>query len=84
MVSTLLAVNHQGQVLTSYNYKQSFSIVLMAIVNANYEFMVDVGANGRVSDEGVFSNTKFYELLVENILNIPQPDKLPNSEIKQL
>lgn len=38
----------------------------MAIVNANYEFiMVDVGANGRVSDGGVFSNTKFYELLVE-------------------
>jgi len=52
-----------------FNYKQSFSIVLMAIVNANYEFiMVDVGANGRVSDGGVFSNTKFYELLVEKNL----------------
>lgn len=53
----------------------------MAIVNANYEFiMIDVGANGRVSDGGVFSNTKFYELLVENK---PQPDKLPNSESEQ-
>lgn len=56
----------------------------MAIVNANYEFiMVDVGANGKVSDEGAFSNTKFHKLLVENKLNIPQPDELPNSEIKQ-
>jgi hypothetical protein len=48
-----------------FNNKHSFSIVLMAIVNANYEFiMVDVGASGRVSDEGVFSNTLLYEKLL--------------------
>jgi hypothetical protein len=47
-----------------FNYKQSFSIVLMAIVNTNCEFiMVDVGANGRVSDRRVFSNTVLYEKL---------------------
>jgi len=56
----------------------------MAIVNANYEFiMVDVGTNGRVSDGGVFSNTQFYKRLVKNELYIPQPDNLPKSEIKQ-
>jgi len=55
----------------------------MAIVNANYEFvMVDVGANGRVSDAGVFSNTQFYKRLVKNQLYIPQPDNLPDSDIK--
>ncbi|KAG5876797.1 hypothetical protein JTB14_014127 [Gonioctena quinquepunctata] len=36
-----------------FNYKNSFSVVLMAVVNANCEFIVvDMGANGRVSDEG--------------------------------
>jgi len=34
----------------------------MAIVNANYQFiMVDVGANGRISDGGVLYYTKFWE-----------------------
>lgn len=55
------------------------SIVLMALVNARYEFCyVEVGANGRVSDGGVFSNTKLSTLLEENKLNIPLPRKLNN------
>ncbi|XP_068231923.1 uncharacterized protein [Palaemon carinicauda] len=42
-----------------FNYKHTFSIVLMAVVNTHCEFMMaDVGANGRVAD-GVFANTKF-------------------------
>lgn len=66
-----------------YNYKQTFSIVLMAVVNANYEFiMIDVGANGRVSDGGVFSNTTFYQKLKGNKLRIPEPNCLPRSNIK--
>lgn len=61
-----------------FNYMHNFSIVLMAVCNANYEFlMVDIGSNGRVSDGGVFSNTLFCEHLQENKLKLPKPDYLP-------
>ena len=66
-----------------FNYKHSFSIVLMCIVNANYEFlMVDVGANGRVSDGGVFSNTFSCTKLKLKELCIREPDNLPESDMK--
>lgn len=52
----------------------------MAIANANCEFLYcDVGTNGRISDGGVISNTKFYEKLVNNELRIPEPRCIPNS-----
>ncbi|XP_057653522.1 uncharacterized protein LOC130892260 [Diorhabda carinulata] len=64
-----------------YNYKGHFSIVLMALVNANKEFiMVDVGANGRISDGGVLFYTKFWDLFLKKQLHIPPPTKLPGSE----
>ena len=40
---------------TYFNYKHSFSVVMMALVDADYKFLyVDVGANGRISDVRVF------------------------------
>ncbi|XP_077146295.1 uncharacterized protein LOC143807995 isoform X1 [Ranitomeya variabilis] len=56
-----------------YNYKGYFSLILMALVNANYEFVdVDVGMNGRVSDGGVLEHTSFGEGLRNNQLQLPQ------------
>lgn len=55
-----------------YNYKGSHSLVLMAVANANYEsFVVDFGANGRLSDGGVIEFTPFYRKLIKGDLNIP-------------
>lgn len=63
-----------------YNYKGSHSLVLMAIANANYEFiMVDFGTNGRVSDGGVIEKTEFYRKLLNNTLKIPQAARSSNS-----
>lgn len=63
-----------------YNYKDFFSIVLMAVVNAEYEFIfVDVGAEGRASDGGIWQRTGLNHMLSDpaNPLNIPAPGQLP-------
>ena len=40
-----------------YNYKNTHSIVLMAVAGPDYECLyADVGTNGRVSDGGVWNN----------------------------
>lgn len=50
-----------------FNYKGTYSIVLMGVVNANYEFIyADVGANGRFSDGGVWENSSLSKLLETN------------------
>nr|CAI5851781.1 unnamed protein product [Callosobruchus analis] len=55
-----------------YNYKNFYSIVLMAIVNAEYEFLyVDVGKNGRLSDGGILEQTTFFRHLNSERLRLP-------------
>lgn len=55
-----------------YNYKGTFSIVLLAVVDSDYKFIfANVGCQGRISDGGVFKNTSFYKKLVNNELNLP-------------
>ncbi|KAK3908909.1 Protein ALP1-like [Frankliniella fusca] len=61
-----------------YNYKEFFSIVLLALVDANMRFIyVDVGTNGRISDTGIWNKCSLKPYL-EN-LNIP-PTPLPGSQ----
>lgn len=64
-----------------FNYKSFFSIVLFALVDANYNFIfVDVGCQGRISDGGVFKNTQLYKGLQNGYFNLPPPEILPGNE----
>lgn len=61
-----------------FNYKSFHSIVLLAVVDASYNFIyANVGCQGRISDGGVFNNTSFKEQLDMNALHLPAHRPLP-------
>ena len=55
-----------------FNYKTTFSIVVLSLVNADFKFIfIDVSCNGIISDGGVFYNSPFSKALLENTIGIP-------------
>ncbi|XP_060844013.1 uncharacterized protein LOC132923991 [Rhopalosiphum padi] len=64
-----------------YNYKKYFSIILMAVVDANLNFIyIDVGAYGREADSSVFRQSVFGKMLYSRQLQIPASDVLSLTE----
>uniref|UniRef100_A0AAG5D0Y1 DDE Tnp4 domain-containing protein n=1 Tax=Anopheles atroparvus TaxID=41427 RepID=A0AAG5D0Y1_ANOAO len=60
-----------------FNYKRYFSIVLLVVVDADYNFIyADAGGKGGISDGGIFKNTRLYQRLENRQLNIPPPEPL--------
>lgn len=65
-----------------YNYKNTQSIVLMAICDGDYKFIyVDVGCNGRISDGGVFRKCSFTDAFESGALHLPEPQPLPGTNV---
>uniref|UniRef100_A0A3P9LM55 DDE Tnp4 domain-containing protein n=1 Tax=Oryzias latipes TaxID=8090 RepID=A0A3P9LM55_ORYLA len=57
-----------------FNYKGTFSVVLVALVDADYPFLVvDVGSYGSNSDGGIFANSGLVKALRDGTLNVPPP-----------
>nr|CAI5819425.1 unnamed protein product [Callosobruchus analis] len=57
---------------TFYNYKGSHSIVLLALVDADYKFItIDVGAYGRNSDGGIFEKSEIGKKLQRGTFSVP-------------
>ncbi|XP_063586006.1 uncharacterized protein LOC134763464 [Penaeus indicus] len=53
-------------------YKKYFSMVLLAVCDANYRFtFIDVGSYGKVSDSSIYKNSNLYKKMQQNTLNIP-------------
>ncbi|CAH1999568.1 unnamed protein product [Acanthoscelides obtectus] len=66
-----------------FNYKSTFSVVLFALVDANYNFLyVNAGGQGRISDGGIFKDCSLYKKLVKNQLNFPEPETLKGMQRK--
>ena len=64
-----------------YNYKGTYSIVLLAACDARYRLtMVDVGAFGCESDGGVFGHSQFDHALRTNTLHIPECSNLQGTQ----
>lgn len=62
------------------NYKKYFSIVLLAVADAEYRFtVIDVGSYGSSSDSAIFKRLKLGQLLMANKLHIPAKRPWPGT-----
>ncbi|KAJ4937403.1 hypothetical protein JOQ06_001964 [Pogonophryne albipinna] len=64
-----------------FNYKSTHSLVLLAVVDAQYLFrVVDVGGFGKSSDSGSLRNSAFGESLRDGSLQLPPDTVIPGAE----
>ena len=64
-----------------YNYKGFTSIVMMAAVDANYQFIwCSVGHPGSSSDAGIFNRSSLKHKLANNTLGLPPPEPVPHDD----
>lgn len=67
---------HSGSL--NYNYKHYYSVVLLAMCNANYEFTyINVGVQGKESDSAIFTQSRLFQQINDDLLNIPPAKPLP-------
>ncbi len=63
-----------------YNYNGLFSIILMALVDAHYRFiMIDVEAYGHNFDGIIFTYCEFGKAFLSDYLGVPYGQQLPGS-----
>lgn len=62
-----------------YNYKGFYSVVLMALVDADYKFIwADVGGTGSASDAQIYNDSELRECAEDGTLGFPDPEHIPN------
>ena len=66
------------------NYKGFFSIVLMALVDADYKFLwIDIGSDGSSNDTSIYNGSELKEGLENpnNIFNLPEEKSLTGDDV---
>ncbi|XP_068235815.1 putative nuclease HARBI1 [Palaemon carinicauda] len=62
-----------------FNYKGFYSIVLMALADADYKFIwADVGGTGSASDAQIYNDCELKECAEDGTLGFPDPEPLPS------
>jgi hypothetical protein len=65
-----------------FNYKKYFSVVLQALVDANYKFItVDIGGFGKQGDGGTFLASDLFNFIDGKRIIFPEPDFFPHSNV---
>uniref|UniRef100_A0A8C6WH76 DDE Tnp4 domain-containing protein n=1 Tax=Neogobius melanostomus TaxID=47308 RepID=A0A8C6WH76_9GOBI len=63
-----------------FNYKKTFSVVLMALVDAQYRFrVIQVGDYGRTSDGGIYARSALGRGMEQQTLQVPSDAPLPGA-----
>nr|XP_029720858.1 protein ALP1-like [Aedes albopictus] len=66
-----------------FNYKGFHSVVLLAVVDAHTRFQyINVGSNGRTSDNVIYKCSDLYEALVQGQLELPPARQLGSDPMK--
>ena len=60
-----------------FSYKGYFSLVLLALVDADYKFLwVNVGSSGSSSDAQIFNHSQLKRRIENGTLGVPPPEPL--------
>ena len=67
-----------------HNFKGGFSVVLMALVDANQELIyVDTGQCGPHADGGIWRNCTLNQRMDQGVAHIPPPRELPGTDVQR-
>lgn len=65
-----------------YNFKGYYSIVLQAVIDANYRYIcIDVGGYGSQHDSATFQASQLYRAVMHKTIVLPQPSTVENSNL---
>ena len=64
-----------------HNYKHFFSVILFALVDADYKFIwADIGGRGAASDAQVYNHSELLQHIEDGTLGLPAPRPLPGDD----
>ncbi|CAN7989917.1 unnamed protein product [Ixodes pacificus] len=67
----------------TFNYKKTHNIILLAVVDAQYKFVVvDIGEYGSWNDSAVFGSCPIGTNMMSGTLHLPDAQELPHTSVK--